>query len=163
MEALIAAVWPYGWRLAYAVLGDRAAAEDVAQEAALAMMRGLPALRDDARFASWFSRIVVRCALRSRRAGVFEIPGDVERAVSGDAFAAAEQRVDLRAAARRLTRRERAALYLAASGYTGREIGAAMDVVPGTARVVLFMARRKLRVALAEGAAPRAPREVHVL
>lgn len=58
------------FRLARAIVGDPAAAEDVTQEAFLQAWRNLPGLRDPARFDAWFGRILVNAArmhLRSRR------------------------------------------------------------------------------------------------
>jgi RNA polymerase sigma-70 factor (ECF subfamily) len=52
------------WQL---VGGDRAAAEDVAQEAFLRAYRALPRFRDDAALETWLFRIVVRQAANHRR------------------------------------------------------------------------------------------------
>ena len=55
-------------RLALRLLsGDRAAAEDVVQEAYLRAHRGLSRFRGDARLTTWFDRIVVREAYRHHR------------------------------------------------------------------------------------------------
>ena len=69
MAALVAehssAILTVAWRM----LGDRAAAEDVAQETFLAAFRALPGFRGEARFSTWLYRIAVnRCrdVLRAR-------------------------------------------------------------------------------------------------
>ena len=61
------AVLTVAWRL----VGDRALAEDIAQETFLAAFRALPRFRADARFSTWVYRIAVnksRDVLRSRAA-----------------------------------------------------------------------------------------------
>jgi RNA polymerase sigma-70 factor, ECF subfamily len=67
-ETLVARHWDRGYRIAYAILGDAAFAEDVTQEAMLSMLSNLG--RFDARreFAPWFHRIVSNRALDGVRA-----------------------------------------------------------------------------------------------
>ena len=56
-------------RLAYAILGDRAAAEDAKQEGFLAAFRTLPKMHDGVAFSSWLHRNVVWATrTQSRRA-----------------------------------------------------------------------------------------------
>src|SRR5438874_12148973 len=55
--------------LAYRLVGDRADAEDVVQEAYLRMFRAIAGFREEARFETWMHRIVTNVAisrLRSR-------------------------------------------------------------------------------------------------
>jgi RNA polymerase sigma-70 factor, ECF subfamily len=54
-------------RLARAIVGDHAEADDVAQEAFLQAWRNLPTLRDTAKFDAWFGKIVVNAARGSMR------------------------------------------------------------------------------------------------
>src|SRR5919106_5221696 len=68
--------WVY--RMAFGILGTRADALDVTQEALVAMWRGLPRLRDLDAFDGWLYRVTLnasRMALRTRR-GIREIPFD---------------------------------------------------------------------------------------
>ena len=68
VAALFARHWDVAYRTAYLVSGDRAAAEDIAQEAFLAALRALP--RFDARrpLGPWLHRIVVNRAIDWSRA-----------------------------------------------------------------------------------------------
>ena len=64
-------------RLARAILGDHADAEDVLHDAVVAAWRAWPDLRDETRFDGWFDRILVnRCRdrLRRRRRGPHVVP-----------------------------------------------------------------------------------------
>ena len=72
LEALVVAVMPRVRNLVrYLVRGD-AEAEDLAQEALVAIVRGLPGQREDGRFAAWADRVTVRSTFaglrRARRA-----------------------------------------------------------------------------------------------
>lgn len=68
VESHASAVLTVAWR----IVGDRATAEDVAQETFLAAFRSLPGFRADARFSTWLYRIAVnKCR-------------DVQRARTGD-------------------------------------------------------------------------------
>src|SRR5437764_7279994 len=51
------------YSLAFRLTGDRAEAEDVAQEAYLRIFRGLAGFREEARFETWVHRIVTNCAI----------------------------------------------------------------------------------------------------
>src|SRR5919198_1963951 len=65
------------YSLAFRLVGDRAEAEDVAQEAYLRMFRGLAGFREEAQFETWMHRIVTNCAMTAlRKRGRF---GDVVR------------------------------------------------------------------------------------
>ena len=69
-DTLVAMRLGSAFRLARAIVGDPAAAEDVTQEAFLQAWRNLPSLREAGRFDAWFGRILVNAArmhLRSRR------------------------------------------------------------------------------------------------
>jgi len=50
------------FRLAFRLTADRAAAQDIAQEALVAAWRGLPAFRGDASFPTWLYRITQNAA-----------------------------------------------------------------------------------------------------
>src|ERR671910_2902071 len=68
LEALFRAHWPRAFRAAYLVVGDAAAAEDVAQEAFLAAVRALDRFDRRRPFGPWLHRITVNRAIDWSRA-----------------------------------------------------------------------------------------------
>jgi len=107
LEALVRRNWPLAYRAAYLVLGDAAAAEDVAQEALLAAVRNLDRFDRRRPFGPWLHRIAVNRAIDHSRAraargevsagGSEDIAGWIGRAppVNGDEAAEGDARVDL--------------------------------------------------------------------
>jgi RNA polymerase sigma-70 factor (ECF subfamily) len=80
LEALYRAHWPRAYRAAYLVVHDRAAAEDIVQEAFLAAIRSLERFDSSRPFGPWLHRIVVNRAVdwsRARKA---------RREVSGESY-----------------------------------------------------------------------------
>src|SRR3954462_4773453 len=68
LEALFRHHWPRAFRAAYLVVHDAAAAEDIAQEAFLAAVRGLDRFDRRRPFGPWLHRIVVNRAIDWARA-----------------------------------------------------------------------------------------------
>ncbi|HZE05076.1 MAG TPA: RNA polymerase sigma factor [Solirubrobacteraceae bacterium] len=71
LEELFRRYWPRAYRAAYLIIGDHAAAEDIAQEAFLAAVRRLDRFDRRRRFGPWLSAIVANRAIdwaRSRSA-----------------------------------------------------------------------------------------------
>jgi RNA polymerase sigma-70 factor, ECF subfamily len=68
LESLFRAHWPRAYRAAYLVVGDAAAAEDIAQEAFLAAVRALDRFDRQRPFGPWLHRIVVNRAIDWSRA-----------------------------------------------------------------------------------------------
>ncbi len=68
METLFRRHWPALYRAAYLVAGDRAGAEDIAQEAFLAAVRALPRFDRRRPLAPWLHRIAVNRAIDFARA-----------------------------------------------------------------------------------------------
>ena len=124
-------------------------AEDVVQEALLQAFLGLDRLRNPERFGSWLYGITLNLArMRLRRrdplpldAGVVEKP-----AADGEtALDAVREALDV------LPRREREAVLLHyVEGLAQHEVAALVGERPGTVRVRLHRARRRLRGHLAE-------------
>ena len=68
LEALFVSHWPRAYRAAYLIVGDHAAAEDIAQEAFLAAVRRLDWFDRRRRFGPWLSAIVANRAIDWTRA-----------------------------------------------------------------------------------------------
>ena len=68
LEALFRHHWPRAYRAAYLVVHDAGAAEDIAQEAFLAAVRGLDRFDRRRPFGPWLHRIVVNRAIDWSRA-----------------------------------------------------------------------------------------------
>lgn len=139
------------YRLARAYVGD-AGASDLTQDVFLAGWRALPGLRDVDAFGPWLHRIAInRCRSAARSNGrVREIPMDdmaTDRAADPrDPFGAAEARVVVEPAFRRLTLDQRAVVALHyAAGLSIRECGEVLGIPEGTAKSRLNAALEALR------------------
>ena len=143
------------YTLALQMLNVPADAEDAAQEAFLSAWKALPRFRMDAKFSTWLYRLTVNAAtdvLRRRRKepdSLDDAERPVQAADSTDTPEEAAQRAERRAMVRRaigaLSENHRQILLL-------REIGAALELSPGTVRSRLARARKELREELlAEG------------
>lgn len=136
----------------YLLRGD-ARVDDVAQEALIAVLRGLATFRGDGRFESWVDRVVARATFAAiRRIRAETQPGD--HAVEDDAMVAAGDeayalRRELAAALDRLPQDQREALVLHfAIGMTVPEIAEAMAAPMETIRSRLRLGKAALRDAL---------------
>ena len=137
-----------GYRLAAVMLGDRAAAEDAVQEAAVKAWRKLGQLRGDAgSLRAWFLSIVAnqcRMARRTRWFGVLKLP-DIRQAVPDPA----EGHADLREALMRLGPDERLPLVL--HFYLDLpldEVARTLGVSPAAAKSRIYRAAKRLRTDL---------------
>jgi RNA polymerase sigma-70 factor (ECF subfamily) len=136
--------------------GDRAAAEDVAQEAFLRAHRGLAKFREESSLATWFYRILVREAGRHRRwravrrrwaADAPDEPADPRPAATPDPVL----RVRIARALDRLSSGQREAFVLVhLEGFTISEAAAMLDRAPGTLKTHIHRALRTLRSELAD-------------
>src|SRR5206468_12211085 len=80
LEELLRLYWPPAYRAAYFVVHDRAAAEDIAEEAFLSALRNLDRFDRRRPFGPWLHRIVVNRAIdwsraRALRRELSEVPG----------------------------------------------------------------------------------------
>jgi RNA polymerase sigma-70 factor (ECF subfamily) len=131
--------------VAFCVLGEAALAEDAAQEACIALYRGITSLRDPGAFNAWLYRIVVRESARARRRRA-RAEAVAEAAASSEPSGVD---LDIQRALASLSPalREVTVLYYF-EDLASREIAAILGVPDGTVRVRLMMARRKLRATL---------------
>jgi RNA polymerase sigma-70 factor (ECF subfamily) len=131
LEALFRAHWPRAFRAAYLVVGDAAAAEDVAQESFLAAVRALDRFDRRRPFGPWLHRIVVNRAIdwsRARRLRAEQELGD-PRAVDHEPGDAA----GLAGAIATLPAEQRAVIVLRhLLGYTPGEIASLLELPRGT-------------------------------
>jgi RNA polymerase sigma-70 factor (ECF subfamily) len=133
------------------VLGDRAAAEDCAQEAFVQALRAWPRWKPEAPAEAWLHRIALNLAISVRRRQRVLYLGDLLHLVRS------EPRSDpdaiggdgLFPALRRLPAKQAAAVVLRHfHGYSNREIAAALGIPERTVASRLASARERLRVEL---------------
>jgi RNA polymerase sigma-70 factor (ECF subfamily) len=157
-DELFLRFYPELFGLAYRVLGDRMAGEDVLQEAFLALSAE-PALLDrpDAEVGAWLRRVVMHRAfnsLRSERRARLRLERFVQLdgAAASDAAAASadvlkrEEQAEVRRALADLPERQRACLLLRHSGYSYAEIAATLGVATGSVGVLLGRAEAAFRL-----------------
>jgi uncharacterized protein len=123
-------------------------AEDVVQEALLQAFLGLGRLRDPERFGSWLYGITLNLArMRLRRRDPLLLDVRLVEAPAPDG----ETALDVRDALEVLPRHEREAVLLHyVEGLAPHEVASLVGERPGTVRVRLHRARRRLRGHLAE-------------
>jgi RNA polymerase sigma factor (sigma-70 family) len=124
-------------------------AEDVVQEALLQAFLGLDRLRNPERFGSWLYGITLNLArMRLRRRDPLPLDADVAEGPAFDGETAVDA---VREALEVLPRREREAVLLHyVEGLAQHEVASLVGERPGTVRVRLHRARRRLRGHLAE-------------
>jgi RNA polymerase sigma-70 factor (ECF subfamily) len=148
LDELIARHRPRLVRLGVRALGDRARAEDVAQETFLRVLRHAPSYRPRGQFAAWLLTIASRLCLnatrdRDRRA---ELPLDsAPHPASPSSPERSLELRELRGALAKLRPRYRLALVLkAVEGLSYREIAAILDCSEADVANAVFRARKAL-------------------
>ena len=135
------------------VLGDKAAAEDCAQDTYERAYRAWSSWRAEAPVEAWLHRIAINVAVSDRRRVRLRQPGELVRRLGRpspppDPTGLAESS-DLIRALRKLPTKQAAALVLRHfHGYSNREIAAALGVPDQTVASRLATARKQLQVAL---------------
>jgi RNA polymerase sigma-70 factor, ECF subfamily len=135
------------------LLGDRAAAEDCAQEAFERAFRSWKRWRPDAPAEAWLHRIAINVAISERRRDRLREVGAIIRRIGRPAAppdpASLAERSDLLKALRRLPPKQAAVIVLRHyHGYTNREIAESLGVPERTIASRLAAARKQLQVSL---------------
>jgi RNA polymerase sigma-70 factor (ECF subfamily) len=149
LEELFRRHWRRAHRGAYLVVGDSAAAEDIAQEAFLAAIRALDRFDRTRPFGPWLHRITVNRAIDFARAR--KLRRESAMAVEAEDIAPVEAGLsdELMAALADLSPEHRAVIVLRhLLGYTPGEIGAILGLPRGTVNSRLRRALDRLRPVL---------------
>jgi RNA polymerase sigma-70 factor (ECF subfamily) len=141
------------FHIAYAVLSDRADAEEVVQDAFFRAYRKLSGLREPQKFRAWVAQMAYRLALNRWRAATrarrrdtswHEMYGDAETNVESIVAQRVMKR-RLREEIDRLPRKLRAVVILnAVEELDTRDIAAVLHIPEGTVRSRLHLARKAL-------------------
>ena len=149
LEALLEAIERRVFGFAYRLTGNRAAAEDVAQEVFLKICRRLHQYRGGSSFLGWVYRITVRQAHDWRRSAGPAGAEPVELPAPAVDPAREEQLRRVEESMRLLSDKERQALVLTdIEGFTSVEAARVLGTLAITVRVRAAQARKKLRRAL---------------
>ncbi|MEO1490356.1 MAG: sigma-70 family RNA polymerase sigma factor [Pseudomonadota bacterium] len=132
--------------------GDGETARDLVQECWLAILRGLPGLRDPARFRAYAFGILYRRGMDHTRRAISARQHEALDTALPDAHASSPpDRLAIAQAFAKLSPDQRLAAHLHfIEGLTLREIAEVQSIALGTAKSRLFHARRKLKAALTE-------------
>jgi RNA polymerase sigma factor (sigma-70 family) len=148
--------------VAFLILGDRAAAEDVVADTLLTAFDKAGSIRDPAALRAWLLRVASNRAISARRRSgrVVALDAAPDRAAPADVAAEAASRVTLRAALDELPPRTRAAVVLRYYADLPVEgVAAALGTSPNTVKTQLRTGLERLRASLADpAAAPGAER-----
>lgn len=155
-RALTLRLTPRVFAHAFRLLGDRAEAEDVAQEAMLRLWRVAPAWREgEAQVTTWLYRVTANLAtdrLRRRRGVALDtVPEPEDDAPSAaDHLQDAARAAALQAALAQLPERQRQAVVLRhIEGLGNPEIAGIMDISAEAVESLIARGKRALTVALA--------------
>jgi RNA polymerase sigma-70 factor (ECF subfamily) len=138
-------VWAYLSR----VTGDRQIADDLLQETFYRFLRAAATYESEEHRRNSLYRIATNLARDVRRRNLLRLTDlaghNIEHVAVDDHAGATEHQTDVTRAMARLKPRERAILWLAyAEGNSHREIAEVLGLRPGSMKILLFRARRKL-------------------
>jgi RNA polymerase sigma-70 factor (ECF subfamily) len=151
LEELFRRHWRRAYRAAYLVVGDAAAAEDIAQESFLAAVRALDRFDRRRPFGPWLHRIAVNRAIDYARARALRAERALVPETEGEARGPDALSDRLVSALRELSPDHRAVVVLRyVLEYTPGEIGELLDLPRGTVNSRLRRGLDRLRPALDE-------------
>ncbi len=140
--------WPSAHRVAYLVLGDRHAAEDVAQESVLKALSALKRFDSSRRLEPWIGRIAANCAIDYARK-LREVPvGDRFDESFAQVFDPGDSTLDpsIRNAMRQLSVEDRAAVVMRhVLEFSPEEIGSVLGWTGGATRSRIHRAMSSIR------------------
>jgi RNA polymerase sigma-70 factor (ECF subfamily) len=155
-ETLVNRYMRRAFSVAYRLLGQKEDAEDLVQEAFMAVLQRIDTFQAGRPFAPWFFRILVNRGLNARKSrslrAVDEIPEATAHAGPSPEREAerTELRDRLRTAMETLPERQRTIVQLFdLEGFAGPEIAEILEISDGTVRWHLHEARKTLKKALA--------------
>ena len=137
--------------LAWSVLRDRTAMDDVLQDAYLKAYRNLDRFRGASRFSTWLHRIVYRTCLDHvrRRREVVGLVDDADPPATGRPQGDVDERLAIQQALATLDPETAAALVLVdRDGHSYEEAALVLDIPAGTVASRLHRGRRALRAVL---------------
>jgi RNA polymerase sigma factor (sigma-70 family) len=142
LDRLLDELAPYVGRLCRRI--TPAAADDAAQEALLAIFRGLPSLRAPEAIMTWVRSVTVRTAIRVARQHEAEVAA--EETVTDGSASSLEGLVDIDDALARLPVSQRVVLVLRTrEGLSEQEIATTLGIPAGTVKSRLHRARAAFR------------------
>ncbi|MBS1874816.1 MAG: RNA polymerase sigma factor [Acidobacteria bacterium] len=149
------------FRLCCAMLGDRALAEEAAQEAFVRIWKALPGFRGESTLSTWIYSIARNACLTARKSKAFERGLSLE--LPGVRFAAERARAEapdrsidiLRYVAELPPHYREVILLFHMQEKSYEEVSAMLDLPLGTVKTYLHRARKQLAEALAAGKQPR--------
>lgn len=151
VEELFRRHWRRAHRAAFLVVGDPAAAEDIAQESFLAAIRALERFDRRRPFGPWLHRITVNRAIDFARARALRAESDLDELREPAAPVLDEISEQLLGALRDLSPEHRAVVVLRyVLEYTPGEIAAMLELPRGTVNSRLRRALDSLRPAIGE-------------
>jgi RNA polymerase sigma-70 factor, ECF subfamily len=155
-EVLVNRYLRRAFSVAYRLLGQKEDAEDLVQEAFMAVLQRIDTFQAGRPFAPWFFRILVNRGLNARKARSLRAVDDIPDTAAhhGPSPEREAERTELgerlRAAMERLPERQRTIVQLFdLEGMAGPEIAEILEISDGTVRWHLHEARKTLRQALA--------------
>ncbi|MFO7574499.1 MAG: RNA polymerase sigma factor [Bacteroidales bacterium] len=148
---------PVAWRIAFRILTDNFAAEDIAQEVMVKLWRKLDRFNSDRCFSSWFYRIVVNCCydeLRRRKREIvsvtdersWQILSEITRGDNGLELSVDDYELLLKVAVEKLSPKQKVVFVLSElEGMERREIMKITGMNGSSLKSNLHYARKKIK------------------